>query len=71
MLDWYEFASEIKALTDSGIKINPISTSEYPTPAKRPAYSLLNKTKIKNTYPIKIANWKDSLANELKYMNTL
>lgn len=68
---WYEFASEIKALTDSGIKINPISTSEYPTPAKRPAYSLLDKTKIKDTYPIKIADWKESLAIELKYITQL
>lgn len=66
---WYEFASAIKELTGSGIKINPISTSEYPTPAKRPAYSLLDKTKIKDTYQIKIADWKESLTGELKHLN--
>lgn len=68
---WFEFASKIKELTNSAIKINPISTSEYPTPARRPAYSLLDKTKIKDTYQIKITSWEDSLANELKYLNKL
>lgn len=65
---WFDFASKIKELTDSSIKINPIPTTSYPTPAKRPAYSLLDKTKIKQTYAIEIPNWEDSLAKELKAM---
>ena len=46
----------------SSCKINPIPTSQYPTPAKRPHYSLLDKKKIKETYNVHIADWKDSLA---------
>lgn len=62
---WFEFASKIKELTNSSIKINPILTSAYPTPAKRPSYSLLDKTKIKETFKISIPNWEQSLKKEL------
>lgn len=62
---WFEFASKIKEISNSTIKINPIPTTAYPTPAKRPAYSLLDKTKIKETYKISIQNWEESLKNEL------
>lgn len=62
---WFEFASKIKEISNSSIKINPIPTSAYPTPARRPAYSLLDKTKIKETYQISIPNWEESLKNEL------
>ncbi len=46
-----------------GIKCNiyPIETSQYPTPAKRPVYSVLNKAKIKSVYKINIPDWKKSL----------
>jgi dTDP-4-dehydrorhamnose reductase len=47
-------------------KINPIETKDYPTPAKRPSYSLLNKAKIKNDYNIEIPYWKESLSSALK-----
>lgn len=62
---WFEFASKIKELSNSSIKINPIPSSAYQTPAKRPAYSLLNKTKIKQTFNISIPNWEESLKKEL------
>lgn len=65
---WFDFASKIKELTNSNIMINPIPTTAYPTPAKRPAYSLLDKTKIKTTYQITIPNWEESLKKELKAM---
>ena len=65
---WFDFASKIKELTNSSIKINAIPTTAYPTPAKRPAYSLLDKSKIKTTYQIEIPNWEDSLKKELKAM---
>ena len=58
---WYQFSEEIKKINKSKIKINPILTSDYLTPAKRPRYSLLDKTKIKNTFGISIPDWKDSL----------
>jgi len=59
---WYDFAAAI--FHQKGIKIDlkPIPTSAYPTPAKRPAYSVLDKTKIKNTFKIEIKEWKTSLA---------
>jgi dTDP-4-dehydrorhamnose reductase len=60
-ISWYEFATAIKELTGSHCKVNPIPTSQYPTPAKRPHYSLLDKSKIKSTFRLQIPNWKDSL----------
>ena len=48
--------------------INPIETKEYPTPATRPHYSLLNKSKIKKEFNIIIPYWKDSLDECLKTM---
>ena len=59
---WYDFANEI--FHQKGIKIDlkPIPTSAYPTPAKRPAYSVLDKTKIKSTFDIEINEWQTSLA---------
>ncbi|MDP9229362.1 MAG: dTDP-4-dehydrorhamnose reductase [Bacteroidota bacterium] len=62
IINWYEFAIEIKKLSGSSCKINPITTEEYPTPAKRPAYSVLDKTKIQQTFGINLKNWKESLA---------
>ncbi|QYN51481.1 MULTISPECIES: dTDP-4-dehydrorhamnose reductase [Apibacter] len=58
---WYQFSEEIKKINKSKIKINPILTTDYLTSAKRPRYSLLDKTKIKNTFGISIPDWKDSL----------
>jgi len=58
---WYDFAQEIMKMAKLTCKVNPIETSQYPTPAKRPHYSLLNKSKIKNEYTIEIPYWKDSL----------
>lgn len=65
---WYDFAMKIKELSGSSIHINAIPTSAYPTPAKRPAYSLLDKTKIKKTYHLEIPHWEESLKRELKTM---
>jgi dTDP-4-dehydrorhamnose reductase len=60
-ISWYDFAVAIKALTHSSCLVNPIPTSAYPTPARRPAYSVFNKEKIKNTYQVQIPQWKESL----------
>ena len=62
IVTWYEFANAIKELSGSSCKINPISTQHYPTPAKRPPYSALDTTKIQQTFPIQLKNWKESLA---------
>lgn len=66
VLSWYDFAKEIMRMAKLDCKINPIETKEYPTPSKRPHYSLLNKSKIKNDFTITIPYWKDSLDECLK-----
>lgn len=58
---WYDFAKEIFRLKNLEINLNSITTEEYPTPAKRPKYSVLDKTKIKTTFGIEIKDWKESL----------
>ena len=61
VLSWYDFAKEIMRMAKLECSINPIETKEYPTPATRPHYSLLNKAKIKEQFNITISFWKDSL----------
>jgi len=61
VLSWYDFAKEIMDISKRSCEIFSIGTIEYPTPAVRPYYSLLNKSKIKNTFNIDIPYWKDSL----------
>jgi dTDP-4-dehydrorhamnose reductase len=68
VLSWYDFAKEIMRMAKLDCHINPIETKDYPTPAQRPHYSLLNKSKIKNTFTIEIPYWKDSLDECLKKM---
>ncbi len=58
---WYDFAKAIFELSDIQCDVKPIETKEYPTPASRPHYSLLNKAKIKNQFGIEIPYYKDSL----------
>jgi len=60
---WYDFALAIFELTGIKCSVNPITTDQYPTPATRPHYTLLNKTKIKNDFKISIPYWRDSLKN--------
>jgi len=61
-ISWYEFAVAIKELTKSNCTVHPIPTSAYPTPARRPHFSLLNKSRITTTYHLTIPRWKTSLA---------
>lgn len=63
--NWYEFASEIMKLSGLRCKVNPIGTDQYPLPAKRPGYSVFNKSKIKSAFGIDIPHWKDSLAQNI------
>lgn len=66
---WYDFAKEIFNQKSIAITLSPIPTELYPTPAKRPAYSVLDKTKIKAVFQIEIQDWKDSLKECLKQLN--
>ena len=63
---WYDFAFEIFYQTNTKCKVFPIETKDYPTAAERPSYSVMNKSKIKNTFDIEIPHWKTSLSNCLK-----
>lgn len=64
-VSWYDFASEIFKLSKSSIKLNKIETKEYPTPATRPKYSVLNKSKITNAFNLAVPDWKNSLAEAI------
>ncbi|MBA4139589.1 MAG: dTDP-4-dehydrorhamnose reductase [Segetibacter sp.] len=61
VISWFNFATAIKEISASSCNVNPIPTSAYPTPAKRPAYSVFDKTKIKQTFQVSIVDWKESL----------
>ena len=68
---WYDFTKaihRIAGITDCNVK--PLHTEEYPTPACRPAYSVLDKTKIKNAYNICIPHWEDSLRECMAKLET-
>lgn len=59
---WYDFALQIIRLGKRSCRVLPIESADYPTPAARPAYSVLNKAKIKLAFGIDIPHWTDSLA---------
>lgn len=61
IISWFQFAVEIGKLSGLTTPIKGISTAEYPTPAKRPAWSVLDTTKIVATYGVIIKDWKESL----------
>jgi dTDP-4-dehydrorhamnose reductase len=65
---WYDFARSIFEMRNIPLKVNPILSSGYPTPARRPAFSVLDKSKIKQAFGIEIPYWKDSLAKCLSIM---
>lgn len=65
---WYDFAMEIIRNKNISCNISPIETKDYPLPAPRPAYSVMNKTKIKEALNIEIPYWKDSLERCLNKM---
>ena len=66
---WYEFAVRIFEIAGITCDVSPLTTAEYPTPAKRPAYSVLDKAKIVDTYGIQIPVWEKSLANCLRNLS--
>ena len=63
---WYDFATEIMAISGLKCKVNAIPSSAYPTKAKRPHYSVLNKTKIKQIFGIEIQHWRKGLEQCLR-----
>ena len=63
---WYDFATEIMEMSGLACKVNPIKSAQYPTPAKRPFYSVLDKDKIKQVFGINIKHWKKGLEKCIK-----
>jgi dTDP-4-dehydrorhamnose reductase len=66
---WFDFAVKIKAIAGLTCALNPIETKDFPTPAKRPAYSVLATSKIEEALSLSIPHWEDALANCMKAMN--
>ena len=59
---WYDFTVEIAAVAgNTGCRVNPCHSSEFPSPVTRPSYSVLDKTKIKETFDIDIPHWRESM----------
>ena len=68
---WYDFAVEIAAAAgNTNCRINPCHSSEFPSPVTRPPYSVLDKTKIKNTFDIDIPHWRESMEYCIKRIKT-
>lgn len=62
VISWYDFTKAIHRIAGiTGCHVKPLHTEEYPTPAKRPHYSVLDKTKVKQTYDFEVPYWEDSL----------
>jgi dTDP-4-dehydrorhamnose reductase len=61
VISWFDFANEIKKQIGSNCIVTPLTTEQFPTPAKRPKYSVLDKAKIQNTFSITLKDWKESL----------
>ncbi len=65
-ITWFDFAVEIRDLTKSSCRVLPIPSSQYPTPARRPRFSLLDTSKIQSVYKISIPHWRESLVKCLE-----
>lgn len=63
---WYDFAKAIFELNNLSCRIIPIETKDFPTPARRPPFSVLNKAKIKAAFGLEIPHWRESLARCLR-----
>jgi dTDP-4-dehydrorhamnose reductase len=65
---WYDFAKAIFELKNSACNVFPIESTQFPTPAKRPPFSVMNKQLIKATFNLDIPHWRDSLIDMLAQM---
>lgn len=59
---WYDFAKKIFEINNINMNLQPIPTTSFPTPAQRPSYSVLDKSKIKRVFGVEIKNWEVSLS---------
>ncbi|MBN8640950.1 MAG: dTDP-4-dehydrorhamnose reductase [Flavobacteriales bacterium] len=63
---WYDFAKKIFEINNINLNLQPIPTTSYPTPAQRPSYSVLDKSKIKRVFGVEIEDWEESLKEKLQ-----
>lgn len=70
LTSWYDFAKAIFEISEIKVKLTPIPGSAYQTKATRPAFSVMDKTKIKNTFEVEIPYWRDSLVKCIEILNT-
>ena len=68
---WYDFAVEILKLAGSDCKVIPCRTEDFPTPAARPAYSVLDKNKLKTDFNFFVPYWRDSLVSLMSHNTVL
>ena len=68
-ISWYDFTKEIFKLAKIDCKVSPITTEQYPTPAKRPRNTLMSKDKIIEEFSLEILDWKESLSQTLQFIN--
>jgi dTDP-4-dehydrorhamnose reductase len=66
---WYDFAQAIFSISQMPVKVHPIPSSAYPTKAKRPSFSVMDKSKIKATFQLHVPHWRDSLVNCLQQLH--
>jgi dTDP-4-dehydrorhamnose reductase len=67
-ITWHQFALAIKEISGSNCVVHPIPSSQYPTPAKRPAYSVMDIAKIENRFKLTIPEWRESLENCMRLL---
>lgn len=65
---WYDFAKAVFEMAGIACKVEPITTAQYPTPAPRPPFSVLNKQRIKETFELAIPHWRESLLKCLQQL---
>ena len=70
VITWYQFAQAVGELTKSTCQVNPIPSASFPTPAKRPGYSVLNKDKIQANYHLTIPHWHTSLETCIRHLSS-
>lgn len=66
---WFDFAKAIFELSQTKVKVNPIPAAAYPTKARRPAFSVMDKSKIKKTFELSIPYWRESLTTCIQKLN--
>jgi dTDP-4-dehydrorhamnose reductase len=66
---WFDFAAKIKAIAGLTCEVQPIETKDFPTPAKRPAYSVLDTSKIEHDLAIDIRHWEDALKDCMNHLS--